>query len=145
MIDSYTGAVTVGSSVVALDYETIPDHQLVFEVRARDDAGLSHVTQVVIAIQDVPEPPTSISLSATSIDEGTFSCIFALGPCVAGSGVDTTPVDPNIWMRSFAKRTQSIMRIPESKHTLSKVSHSHCYPCLMRLPFAVTDLVSSDE
>eukprot|EP00041_Stephanoeca_diplocostata_P039671 m.1637402 g.1637402 ORF g.1637402 m.1637402 type:complete len:1970 (-) comp25810_c0_seq1:222-6131(-) len=77
LVDNHTGAVTVGPAASTLDYESIPGHELVFGVRATDSEGLMDSTQVVVSIQDVPEPPTTISLSATAITEGPGGRVVA--------------------------------------------------------------------
>ena len=65
-INAATGAITVNNAT-ALDYETITSYTLTLTVS--DGLNTSAPVTVTININNLPEPPTSISLSANSIFE----------------------------------------------------------------------------
>ena len=65
-IDPVSGAVTVNDSS-KVDFETTPE--LHYQVRARDNALLYYVTDVIIEVLNVDEPPTAVELNGGIVAE----------------------------------------------------------------------------
>jgi hypothetical protein len=64
VVNSSSGGITVGQ---ALDFETKSHFALL--LRAQDNAGQFHITQVTINVSDVNEPPTFIGINVSSVAE----------------------------------------------------------------------------
>lgn len=69
VLNETTGLIMVGPAASALDHEVVSD--LLLQVDVTDNTGIFHVTELVIDVTDVPEAPTSITVTPNRVAEGT--------------------------------------------------------------------------
>ena len=126
-IDSITGAVTVNDSS-KVDHETTPE--LHYQVRARDNALLYYVTDVIVEVLNVAEPPTAVLLN------GTTEVLVPEG--FAGNIGNLTTIDDD------NSDTFTYEVLTESRYTLERHADGVSYLSLA-VPFNFEDAAGADH